>query len=632
MKQGKWAIAVSAVAVWVTCTVAMSWAGVAAGGVVGSDSLLVFPQPQHATCGMGAVAVAQTPSLSITTLDGDLDHDANQIIESAFSRCVTVPIEQQMKVSPWILSLHQQISVQLNNTIPAQDTISEILVQMESHNTFPDLDIEVNETYSIHVSDKIYIVAANVWGTLRAFETVAQLLEWNGTAFTVQHTPLVIEDWPRFRWRGMMIDTSRHFLPISKIKQIIEGIAAMKMNVLHIHLTDSQSFPYENPEYEELSEKGKFDDDAYFSHDDLEDLVSHAKSLGVIVIPEFDMPGHTASWGLGYPGITADCWDYLLDAQTTYPENRIPLNPANNLTFNIIDSLIKDSLSVFSSDYVHVGGDEVHTDCWDNSVERDSILYWMSQNGISDWDELEEYMTLYAQNSVTKNSKMPIVWEEAFYHGSVLPNTIVAAWRTNTTLRDAVKAGYDAIQLYGWYQDMQAPLCTTYGCPECSTHWLWVWTYVDMYNNDPVLGKNLTSADEAHVLGGEAATWGESVDILSWDQRGLTRSPAVAERLWSASSVVDRNWLEVRTDRFRCLAVRRGISEAGPLYSEYCELPEEVNEEEIELLVGVAFLGLVCLVLIVVSILLGYKLFRVTRATADEPLLSQKKPLTQAND
>ncbi|KAH3731646.1 Beta-hexosaminidase subunit alpha [Pelomyxa schiedti] len=578
-------------------------------------TLLILPQPQRVTCSDDGAVVVNDPQLTIQQLSGSqqLSDTAKEYIENAFSRCVEDTINIQKDVSPWVLSLHSQISDQLDNWAEGTSAISEVIVVLEGSDPFPTLDIGVNETYSIEVTDKVELHASTVWGILRGFETLAQLIEWDSDHFTIQHTPLFIEDWPRFPWRGLLIDTSRHFIPLSKLKQITTGLAAMKMNLLHIHLTDAQSFPYDLPSYPDLSGKGAFNKAAHYSHDDLLDLISFAESFGVIIMPEFDMPGHTASWGLGYD-VATDCWDWLLSGggDQDYPENAIPLNPAGDLTFDIITEVFRDSSSLFSSPYIHVGGDEVNSGCWLYSTQRQEIMDWMEKNSIETWDELYGYMILFAQNVVKGSDKIPVVWEEALDQNSVTEDAIIGTWKSSSSLKNAVATGHKAIQLYGWYQDMQAPLCTASGvCPECNTHWMWVWTYVDMYNNEPIV--NMTEEEASLVLGGEAPTWGESVDVLSWDQRGLTRSPAVAERLWSAASVTDRNWFEVRTDRFRCLAVRRGISKAGPLYSEYCEMPDDEETEETYLFIAIGALSAFTVALTILTTALGYKLFKKTQ-------------------
>eukprot|EP01105_Mastigella_eilhardi_P006863 TRINITY_DN18373_c0_g1_i1.p1 TRINITY_DN18373_c0_g1~~TRINITY_DN18373_c0_g1_i1.p1 ORF type:complete len:565 (+),score=149.57 TRINITY_DN18373_c0_g1_i1:29-1723(+) len=546
-----------------------------------SRKIMVVPQPQEVSAGAGGDGVAVELRPASMVLDKSfedtpqLSEDAKQYIEQAYDRCVTQTMNLQQKTYQWVLSLHPQIQNQLNNTGVPAHTLSTVQVTLTASDPSPTLEIGVDESYHLEVDDTIHITAPTVWGVLRAFETVAQLIDWNGQNFTIQHTPIIIEDHPRFPWRGMMVDTARHFLPLSKLKQIVDGLASLKFNVLHLHLTDAQSFPYDLPSFPQLSKSGCFEPGvAMYSHDDMQDLIAHAYSLGITVIPEFDMPGHTASWGLGYPGVTADCWDYLKTAKPTYTENGVALNPADQRTTQIIDALAEDAAKVFSkSNYIHVGGDEVNEGCWQQCAQREDIVSFMKQHNLAGYDALQVWFTNYTQQAVFTNDKLPIVWEDAFLNGGVFDKrTVVAAWRSKTVLQHAVQGGNNAILLYGYYQDMQAPLCTSSQCPDCDVHWMWVWTYVDMYNNDPTSGLNLTAEQQDRVLGGEAASWGESVDALSWDQRSLTRSPAVAERLWSAPDVKDRNWLEVRVDRVRCIALRRGVSQAGPLYSEYCRM------------------------------------------------------------
>ena len=196
----------------------------------------------------------------------------------------------------------------------------------------------------------------------------------------------------------------------------------------------------------------------------------------------------------------------------------------------------------------------------------------MARNNVTDFDGVERYFDLFTQNSAYETKKRPIIWEDSFVKGNVVDkDVIVHVWRNTERLVKAVKAGHDVIQSYGFYTDRQDPLCSGV----CSNvYWMFSWTFHDFYAQDLVRGLGLTEEEEKHVLGGEAAQWSESTDPVNVDAMALSRTVAIAERLWSPYTYTDTRLFEPRSQRFRCLSVRRGFSRAGPLSSDYCELAE----------------------------------------------------------
>jgi len=427
------------------------------------------------------------------------------------------------------------------------------------------------EYYEITVdkTGPVKIIAHTVWGALHGLETLTQLFEWNGADFVVQRIPISIKDQPRFPWRGFLADCSRHFLPLKKLRDIVDTIVTFKMNVLHLHLSDAQSFPMEIPDLPSLV-NGAFSKKAVYSTKDMEDLVEYARIRGVMVLPEADVPAHTAAWRAVDEDVTSDCFDYLAGVDGVYQENRVALNPACNLTWSTIDTIIKQYAKTFStSAYTHVGGDEVSSSCWEHAKQKDAITAFMKLHNIATYPELEAFFDHYSQKSATSTGRIPVVWEDVLQKKAVLPGTIVHAWRSANPLIEAVKQGNMAITSFPYYLDRECPLCTG----TCSgINWMFSWTYRDMYGVDPTKGLGLTPEEEARVLGGEAALWGESVDSLNFDQMAISRLGAFAERFWSPSSVTDPQYFERRSQRLRCLNIKRGFApNSGSLSSDFCE-------------------------------------------------------------
>jgi len=502
--------------------------------------------------------------------------DCLRLLNNAFQRSVVNTTEAQEGLAAWKLSPHPEFSAApvVEESLPHK--ISQVIV------TFTGLAdplapmVAVNTTlehYEIDIDydGEVHLTTHTVWGALHGFETIAQLYEWHEDShfphFVVQRIPISIKDEPRFPWRGFLVDCARHYMPMSKLRNLVDTLAAFKMNVLHLHLSDAQSFPMEIPDIPSLAQAA-FSPKAVYSTIDMQSLVQYAYERGVMVVPEVDIPAHTASWRFADDDITANCFDFLASRTGSYEENLAALNPASNKTWTAIDTIIKHYSKTFStSPFTHVGGDEVSSLCWEHATQASAIKSFMKKHGISSYSDLEAYFDHYSQKSAVRSGKTPIVWEDVLQKDAVEKGTIVHAWRSRDTLVSAVRKGNYAITSYPYYLDRQDPKCSG-SCK--NINWMFSWTYREMYANDPVEG--LSEKEAARVLGGEAALWGESVDASNFDAMGIGRLGAFAERFWSPSTVTDPKNFEVRSQRFRCLNVKRGIAPgAGPLSSDFCE-------------------------------------------------------------
>jgi len=491
-------------------------------------------------------------------LSSNCVEDCQTFLLSNFNQSISYPLSVQKGVKDFKLSLHKAIDFpEITPSIAA--VVDKVYVEITGSEPFPALKIGIDESYSLEVNTQtIKIKAPTAYGARLAFETLIQLIRINNDKFVISQLPIMINDEPRFKWRGLMVDPSRNPLSPDMFYKIVDALASLKQNILHIHLSDAQTFVFESKKFPKLSENGMYDQKYVLKQDFLKNLVKYAASRGVIIYGEIDTPAHTASWNLGYPGVVADCWDYIASSQMRYGENVLSLNPANDQTFKIIDALMEELSDVFGSDYVHIGGDEVWQSSWSNSVEFPEIKGFMNLIGAATLGELEAYFNKYAQNQVLLHNKHPVVWEEVYAKGSADKNTIVQVWNDIRLLKQAADDGYKAIFSSGFYLDKQMPMCRSYVDGSCvNTHSMWVWTNRDMYSNDPV--KDLTDAEKENVLGGEGCSWGESTDEQNFFDRVFQRFGAIAERLWSPETVVGDESHEVRANYVRCLQLRRGF-------------------------------------------------------------------------
>jgi len=438
-------------------------------------------------------------------------------------------------------------------------SISSLEVTVVDPTEYPPLNVDSDETYSLQVTDGNAILTANeLWGALKGLETFSQLIDFDVATetYAVGSTPVNIQDSPRFAWRGLLIDSARHYLEPATIMHTIDAMAYNKLNVLHWHLVDAQSFPLQIPTVPDLANKGAYHPKyAVYTPAVVKDIVAYGYSKGVRVLPEIDAPGHAYSWKWGQPAVVSTC-------PTAYATNvnNWPLDPSNNATFQVLQEVWAQVQATFLDDYVHVGGDEVVYPCWTGNP---TVAAWMAANGFTTGAQVLNYFMSRVFTLVPALGKKMVCWEDLFNAKVTLPSDIIVQiWSGAATLQKVVSAGLKTINAYGWYLDKQQPY------PAAPLHYEWIDTWQDFYNYEPTA--NVTG-DLSLVLGGEAAMWGEQVDSAALDERVWPRAAAVGERLWSPKTVNVAATAALRLNPFRCVMARRGIR-GGPIAPNYCPL------------------------------------------------------------
>ncbi|XP_062858077.1 beta-hexosaminidase subunit alpha isoform X1 [Trichomycterus rosablanca] len=411
-----------------------------------------------------------------------------------------------------------------------------------------------DESYSLSVSAfQAVIRAESVWGALRGLESFSQLVYQDDyDAYYVNKTE--IEDFPRFPFRGLLLDTSRHYLPLNAIIKTLDAMAYNKLNVFHWHIVDDPSFPYQSFTYPDLSDKGAFHPVTHiYTQKDVKKVIAHARLRGIRVVPEFDSPGHTKSWGKGQPDVLTPCY------QGDVPSGSFgPVNPILDSTFKFMTNLFEEVNSVFPDSHVHIGGDEVNFHCWDSNP---NVRAFMKKKGFhKDYTRLESYYMENIMNITATLNKTAIVWQDVFdYHEKIPKNTILEIWKGvpaayRAEMSKMTKAGHRVLLSAPWYINH-----ISYG-----QDWRQAYT---------VQPRNFSGTDEQKqlVIGGEVCMWGEYVDATNLHPRLWPRSSAAAERLWSdeeQTTSVDQAF--PRLQDFRCKLIRRGIK-AEPLFVGHCK-------------------------------------------------------------
>jgi hexosaminidase len=399
--------------------------------------------------------------------------------------------------------------------------------------------VDENESYSLDVtSASAHLHAATVVGAIRGLATFYQLVQPEGAGFFI---PTVsIQDAPRFRWRGLMIDSSRHFQPIDVIRRTIDGMAAVKMNVFHWHLSDDQGFRVESKVFPKLTELGS--DGDYYTQDQVREIIAYARDRGIRVVPEFDIPGHALSWLVGYPDLASGVGTDGKGAnQGPYAISREygifdpVLDPTRDSTYKFLDKFLGEMAELFLDQYMHIGGDENNGVQWKNNPR---IQEFMKQHDLKDTAALQTYFNQKLLPILKKHGKKMIGWDEIYAPG-LDKEAMIQSWRGFDSLAATAKDGYSGILSAGYYLDH---------IDSTETHYL----------VDPLpANSDLTPEQQARILGGEACMWSEHVTPRSIDSRIWPRTAAIAERLWSPQSVnnVDdmyrRLWIEsVRLEDF----------------------------------------------------------------------------------
>jgi hexosaminidase len=450
-----------------------------------------------------------------------------------------MPLPASLSVSGSPITITPQLTLNLNTTAAPllQESALRILDRLEAQTgvevskdlhptTAATIDVKVQDTttdrpafgvdesYSLNVDNgTVQLQAKTIFGAMHGFETLLQLVQASGPAWIIP--PVHITDAPRFPWRGLMLDPGRHFLPVPVILRTLDGMAAVKLNVLHWHLTEDQGFRIESLRFPKLHQLGS--NGQYYTQQQVREIIHYASARGIRVVPEFDMPGHATTWMIGYPELASRPRSYQVEQ--TMGVKDAALDPAKESTYRFIDAFLGEMTTLFPDEYLHIGGDESNGKDWKANPE---IVRFMQQHNFQDTKQLQTYFNGRILELLKKHHRQMVGWDEIL-QPNLPPDVVVQNWHGIEFLINGAKQGHRGLLSQPYYLDH-------------------MYSAAQMYATDPVpAGSNLSASEASLILGGEACMWGEQVTGLTIDSRIWPRAAAIAERFWSPANTRDAN-------------------------------------------------------------------------------------------
>jgi hexosaminidase len=387
------------------------------------------------------------------------------------------------------------------------------------------------EGYQLRVfGDGVVLKAPALAGLFYGAQTLKQLMSSSDTDLA----RVTIEDTPRFAWRGLHLDVSRHFFTAEEVKRLLDTMAMFKYNRFHWHLTDDQGWRLPVQSYPKLTQIGAEDSHGTpkaYTADEIRDVVAYAAARHIEVLPEVDMPGHSAAAIAAYPelgNVDIPGWDPPPKPEQTYGVKNFVMSPSS-ASLSFMETTLSEVADLFPGSLVHIGGDEVPTEQWQ---ESQMALAVQQQEGLPN---VQSFFNKWASTILHSKQRTAVAWDEARKVGGLRDNAIIMAWRSADELRKAVREGRQVINAdssslyFDHYQGPQAQEPKAICC---------LATLEQVYNYDP-MPSGLTDQEQRLVIGGQGQLWSEY--FPTWkhtEYMAHPRSLALAERLWTAPSQI----------------------------------------------------------------------------------------------
>ena len=496
------------------------------------NNIAVIPKPAHLQLNAGSFQFSKNTQFVVA--------DATQ------KEITSILTDKFKKVSGWNLEVSTQA--------PKKDFIQFVVNEKLE-----------DEAYKLDVnSDRVIIISKGNAGFLYGMETLRQLLPVSiESSNLVTNTKWIIpnvsiNDQPRYKYRGLMLDVSRHFFKMDYVKKTIDRMAMLKMNVLHFHLVDDQGWRIEIKKYPKLTEVGAWRVDqedkhwdgrytpaadekgtygGFYTQEELKELVAYAATKNIEVIPEIEMPAHVSSAIAAYPELSCHERPIGVPSGGVWPITDIYCAGKEN-TFQFLENVLTEVMDIFPSKYIHVGGDEATKTNWKACPHCNKR---MKVEGLKNAEELQSYFIKRMERFINSKGKKLIGWDEIL-EGGIAPEATVMSWRGVAGGIEAAKQGHDVIMTPGshcYFDHYQGPQ------NEEPLAWGGYTPLSKVYTFDPVVD-TMTPAEAKHVLGGQANLWSEQIKTEAHSEYMIfPRLAALSETLWSPKE--SRNWEDFST-------------------------------------------------------------------------------------
>lgn len=346
--------------------------------------------------------------------------------------------------------LERQTGVPMLNPYVDSEEKATLVIDIDQAPKTAVQTVEADESYTLTAKNgKIVLASERPYGAIRGIETLLQLVETDANGYFVPE--VTIEDTPRFPWRGVSYDTSRHFVEIDVIRRQLDAMASAKMNIFHWHIWDDQAIRIQLDSYPKLWQMTS--DGDYYTKDEIRGVVEYARNLGIRVIPEISLPGHASAVAHAYPELMSG------GEGQSYPHQRewgvfVPLmDPTNPELYTFLGKVFDEVVELFPDEYFHIGGDEPNYSQW---TENEDIQAYIKEKGLDGNHGLQSYLNSRVEKMLDERGKKMIGWDE-IWHKDLPTSIVIQSWRGHDSIGRAAQEGYQGILSTGYYLDQPQP-------------------------------------------------------------------------------------------------------------------------------------------------------------------------------
>ncbi|MGY3570712.1 beta-N-acetylhexosaminidase [Vibrio paucivorans] len=506
-------------------------------------------------------------------------------VDAATLNIIPKPNQYEIYDGQYTLSNDSQITLQASGAEEAANWLQQELSSLFDFKMKPigkgDILYRTNPTldegeYQLIVDRfGVRLEAGSASGFVHASATLLQALTRCAEPNQLTIPYLKIVDSPRFKYRGMMLDCSRHFHPVERVKRLINNLAHYKFNTFHWHLTDDEGWRIEIKAFPELTQVGSTrsvdsplvpqfstiseEYSGFYSQAEIKQVVAYAEQRGITIIPEIDVPGHCRAAIKSLPHLLVDDEDHS-QYRSIQNYNDNVLSPAIPGTYLFLDKVLEEVAELFPSKWVHIGADEVPSGVWEESQKCQAL---MQEHGYSDTKELQGHLLRYAEKKLRSLGKRMVGWEEAQHGDKVSKDTVIYSWLSEEAALKCAKQGFDVILQPGQYTYLD--MAQDYAPEEPGVDWANVIPLEHAYRYEPLAELDDQDPIKKRVLGIQCALWCEIVNNQQrMDYMIFPRLTAIAEACWTQNT--QRNWEDYlsRLKGHLSLLNKQGINYRSP--------------------------------------------------------------------